>query len=400
MTDVDPAGLRFGIEAEFALLDAGGRLLDFEVLTWHRAQAVIDRLDSATPPQLTRGDLGIKTGRWYIEGDERFDATGAFLQCVPKGIETRTPPATGIEPAVALLGRQTGQLQQAAAVDGLRLATIGWNPRAAGYRPRPDYNGWERAMRRDSPAFAAPDAYMMSYGPDVNLSHPSWDDDAAITIARRLTAVSPALVPFSFSSPFFLDQRAGVWSVRTAMRTGRRPAVRVFVRPDAVPAVQPSPPLIHPARIPAERGRIEYKAFDAVIDPVSYPTLLALIAGVALSTAGGTGTVVPDADGHLAAARHGFDDPGIGSHARLLLDAARAALQATAWRHLLDPLDALLVRRRTPAHDLVDAWKTAGVVPLLVLPDVALPTAHDVPRPGARRRDPSDPWVSAPHRDR
>ena len=361
---VDPTQLRFGIEAEFALVDPADGLLDFDALTWARAARIVDRLDGSTPPTLTRGDLGIKQGRWYVEGDERFDPTGTFLRCVPKGLETRTTPTVGIDAAVRLLASQTDHLAAAAASDGLRLGVIGWNPRSRGYWPQPAYNGWEVAMRRDHTAFTAPDVYMMSYGPDVNLSHPAWDDAAAIAVGRRLTAVSPAIVPFSFSAPFARGGRCAALSMRTALRTGRRPAARVFVAADAVPDRQPAPPLVHPARIPAERGRIEFKAFDALVDPALYPPLLALVAGIALSGAGGAGVAVPDAQRHADAAMHGFDDPRTADEALRLLSTARHALRTMPWGDLLDPLYAMLARRRTPAHDLIDTWTATGTVPV------------------------------------
>lgn len=354
----------FGIEAEFALVDPVAGLLDFDTLPWSRAAGIIDRLEGSTPPTLTRGDLGIKAGRWYVEGDERFDPTGVFVTCVPKGVETRTPPTVGIEAAVRMLAAQTEHLAAAVASEGLRLGALGWNPHSSGYRPAPAYNSWELSMRRRHPAFAAPDAYMMSYGPDLNLSHPSWDDATAIAIARRLTAVSPAIVPFTFSSPFARGVPAGALSVRTAVRTGRRPAARVFVAADAVPDRQPDPPLIHAARIPAEQGRIEFKACDALVDPALYPALLALVAGIALSGVGGPGAAVPDARRHADVASGGFDDQRTMNQAVTLVEAAHDALRGTPWTALLDPLSAMLARRRTPAHDLLDSWSTRRIVPI------------------------------------
>lgn len=361
---VDPRTVRIGIEAEFALVDAAGRFADFRFLTFAAAQAIVDRLDPSAHPALHRGDLGIKSGRWYVEGDERFDRHGRFLDCIPKGIEARTPPAVGIDDAVAVLARQTRQLRAAAAVDGYWLCSIGWNPFAAGYRPEPAYNGWERALHEREPVYLAPDAYMMSYGPDINLSHPTWDDDDVMAIGRRLTALSPWLVPFAFSAPFACGARADCWSVRTARRTGRRPAARVFVGAGSVPKRQPYPPLICRARAPSERGRIEFKAFDAVVDPSTYPALVALVVGVALSAVGGVGADVPDQAAHRTSAAHAFADPQIASGARVALAAAREAVRGSGYERLLDPLDLLHTAGRTPAHDLVDRYEAHGVVPL------------------------------------
>lgn len=359
----DPAELRYGIEAEYALVDGAGRLADFRTLGWGAAQRIVERLGTAGHPDLVRGDAGIRAGLWYVEGDERFDARGRLVDCVPKGIETRTPPVRRIAAAVDLLRRQTSLLVEAAAADGFQLTTISWNPSAPGYAPTPAYNAWEEAMRAARPEFTAPDVYMMSYGPDLNLSHPAWTDSDAIAVARRLTAVSPVIVPFSFSSPFAQGRPAGPLSVRTVARTGRRPAARVFVAGHAVPATQPSPPLIHPARVPSERGRVEFKAFDALVDPALYGPLLALLTGLALTRAGRPQADVPDAARHTRAGLRGFADRAIRSAAEQALSDARRGLDGTPPQRLLVPLADRLRTGRTASHALLDLHRRLGAVP-------------------------------------
>lgn len=360
---VDATALRFGIEAEYALVDAAGRLVDFRTLTWADAQRIVDRLRSTDHPALVRGDQGIKAGHWYVEGDERFDGAGRLVDCVPKGIETRTPPVRRIAAAVDLLERQTSRLVGAAAVDGYHLTTIGWNPAAPGYAPVPPYNAWERAMRRRHAEYVAPDVYMMSYGPDLNLSHPGWTDADAIDVACRLTAVSPMIVPFSFSTPFAHGRPTGALSARTIARTGPRPAARVFVSAASVPADQPPPPLIHLARRPEERGRIEFKAFDALVEPGLYPALLALLAGLALGRAGRPRADVPDGALHARAGRRGFADPAIRTGAAQALSDAHRALAGVAARRLLGPLARRLRTGRTSSHLLLDIHRRTGAVP-------------------------------------
>jgi len=359
----DPAALRFGIEAEYALVDAAGRLADFRTLTWRAAQRIVDRLGTATHPALVRGDAGIKSGRWYVEGDERFDDAGRLVDCVPKGIETRTPPVRHIAAAVDLAERQTSRLVGAAAVDGYQLTSIGWNPVAPRYDPVPPYNVYEQAMRRRRAEYVAPDVYMMSYGPDLNLSHPAWSDADAVDVARRLTAVSPLIVPFSFSSPFAEGRPAGPLSVRTVARTGRRPAARVFVGSEAVPTAQPSPPLIHAARSRHERGRVEFKAFDALIDPGLYAPLLALLTGLALWRVGRPRADVPDGVLHARAGTRGFADPAVRAGAAEALSDAHRALAGTRTRRLLAPLAKVLRTGRTASVLLLDTYRRTGAVP-------------------------------------
>jgi hypothetical protein len=354
---VDPARLRFGLEAEFALVHDDRGFCDFSSLSFAEAQRIVDRLPDHGDPDLTRGDLAVKVTRWYVEGDERFDPGGAFTGCVPKGLETRTPVRPSIGSAVAQLAEQTGQLAAAARVDGFRLAAVGRNP-WRDYRPDPPYNDWERAMHARKPEYAAPEAYMVGYGPDLNLSHPDWPPERVLDVGRKLTALSPALVPFSFSSPFAGGQVVAL-STRTLIRAPVRPSARAFL-PDAAGAG----PVAVPARIPAEVGRIEFKAFDALPTPALYGPLLALLAGLALDESIEARADRPDPVAHARAARAGFDDPDVRAAAGRIVAAADRALAGTLGGGLLEPLRTMLERRRTPAHDLIDQFRRTGEIPL------------------------------------
>lgn len=352
---VDPAGLRFGIEAEFALVDEQGRFRDFSSLTYEQVQRVVDRLPDHGDPDLTRGDLAVKVTRWYVEGDERFDEQGGFLRCVPKGVETRTPIRSSVEAAVRQLDEQTAQLAAAARAEGFRLVSIGRNP-WRDYRPDPPYNAWETGLHERKPEYAAPAAYMVGYGPDFNLSHPDWAPDAVLDAARKLTALSPALVPFSFSSPFAGGQVVAL-SARTLVRAPVRPSARAFL-----PAARP--PVGVAARIPAEVGRVEFKAFDALSVPTLYRPLLALLAGVLLDGTLAARADRPDPAAHARAARAGFSDPALHAAAAGIMAAAERALAGTLGGGVLEPLRQLLDRRRTPAHDLIDTFRRTGAIPL------------------------------------
>ena len=356
MPGADLGRLRFGIEAEFALVHRERGFCDFTNLGFAEAQRVVDRLPDFGDADLTRGDLAVKLTRWYVEGDERFGPDGTFLLCVPKGLETRTPPRAGIAAVVRQLAEQTESLTAAAAVDGFRLASIGRNP-FRDYRPAPTYNAWERAMRVRRPEYAGPEAYMVGYGPDLNLSHPDWTPGRALDVGQKLTALSPCLVPFSFSSPF-AGGRVAALSARTLIRAPLRPSVRVFL---ADPG--PGPPAYR-ARIPAEVGRIEFKAFDALPDPALYPALLALLAGLALDRSLPARADRPDVAAHERAARSGFEDPVIHADAAAAVAAAGRALAGTAEAGLLAPLREMLDLRRTPAHAMIETYLRTGTIPL------------------------------------
>jgi hypothetical protein len=358
----DAEETRFGLEIEYALAHPARGFMDFANSSFSDFGRIVERLPDDHDPDLTRGDLAIKWTRWYVEGDERFDDDGRFLDCAPKGIETRTPIQPDIDAALAAAGDQTDRLAAAAARDGAYLVTIGYNPIRDGYHPTPPFNRWELAMRAAHPEYAAPEVYMLSYGPDVNLSNPGWDDAAIVDIARKLTYYSAAMVAFSLNAPFAGGRRVEGYSARIVARAGRRPAARAFVAPGEVAAYRPDGgggvPFVTAARIPAERGRIEFKAFDPVPLP-DYGALLALVAGVALDTrlAGRADTV--DARAQRRVARAGFTDAGVRDASAEVLWAAREALPAS-WAKRLDPLEEALAARRTPADALIERHAATG----------------------------------------
>jgi hypothetical protein len=361
--------MRFGIEAEYAVLRPGGDPVDWAAPDADVLQRAVDRLPDHADADLTRGDLAIKWTRWYVEGDERFDAAGGFLRCVPKGIETRTPISPGIAEALGALAGQTRQLQDAVAVDGLRLGAIGYHPFRR-YRPDPAYNAWELSMRGVHPEYAAAEVYMCSFGPDVNISHPDWDAAQVLQVAARLAGAAPALVAFALNSPFAGGRRTAGYSVRTQVRAGRRPTVRAFLErpPDGALGV-PGLAAVR-ARIPSEVGRVEFKAFDAFADLALFGPLLALVAGVAVS-----GTVVPAVGDPVEVLRRvgrsGFDDPEVRAACAAVLEAAGVGLARSPEISRLEPLARTLAGRRVPAHDLLEEHRRAGRI---TVPELRLPT--------------------------
>jgi hypothetical protein len=391
---VDPERTRFGLEIEYALAQPGRGFLDFASASFDEFGRIVDRLPDHHDPDLTRGDLAIKWTRWYVEGDERFAADGTFVNCAAKGIETRTPIQPSIRAAIAAATEQTALLATAAAADDHYLVTTGYNPVRDAYRPDPPFNPWEEAMRAAHPEYAAPEVYMLSYGPDINLSNPGWTDDDVIDIARKLTYYSAALASFSLNAPFAGGVRFDGYSARVHARAGRRPAARAFVAPECVPSPPdggpapdaasrldaasrpngglgsnggprndgdrgiPLPPFVVAARIPAERGRIEFKAFDPVPLP-NYAGLLALVAGVALDARLMGRADQVDVAAHHDVARYGFDEADGRAAAADVLAAARDAVPP-AWTRLLDPLVMALAGRRTPAHDAIDRHRHTG----------------------------------------
>jgi hypothetical protein len=320
---IDPAGFRFGVEHEVAFLNAEGRFADFTCTRFDDFQPIVDALPSYGEDEhdLRIGDAGIKVKRWYVEGFERFGDSPQPVDCVPKGIEIRTTIHRSITGVVTELNESLALLHKAA---------------------------------------------------DLNLSHAAFRTADTIDAARKLTAYSPVIVPFSFGSPFFAG---GLWdglSPRTFMRTGARPAALAFVG-DANALITSTPSLTKIARLPAEVGRIEFKAFDSCVEPTGYAPLLALLKGLLIDDTLPDRADVPDGEMHRRAARNGFDDDGIARGCRVVLQAADRALRGDPDRALLAALWEQLEQRRTAAHRVIERFRTAGTLDALLAELAALP---------------------------
>jgi gamma-glutamyl:cysteine ligase YbdK (ATP-grasp superfamily) len=236
---------------------------------------------------------------------------------------------------------------------GYRAIGIGLNPFKTEFKPSPPLNDWEVA-HRSTPEEQTAYIHMLTYGPDVSLSHPGLSTEQVIDAARKLTFYSPYVVPFSFSSPFYEGRLWGGLSRRTYYRTGDRPAALAFIK-DKADLVESRPSLTEEARLPAEVGRIEFKAFDSAPSIKLYGSLLALVKGIILDTSLTGRATTPDKAQHQLSAQKGFGDDTIYQQAQTILAAARSALPESDRNWLL-PLEKMLTTRRTPADTMIEQY--------------------------------------------
>ena len=342
---------RYGIEHEVAFLNKKQQFADFSNTPFHSFEKIVAELPiyESDYPQLREGDAGIKYKRWYIEGYERFNDNKEVIDCTPKGIEIRTTIHSSIAGAVRELNRSFELLQHIAMKHGYIPALTSFNPNFDCFKPDPPLTAFENSRRNASPEKVTADIPMMTYGPDLSLSVKSMSAEGVIDAARKLTYYSSFIIPFSFSSPFYQGKDWKGLSIRTYKRTGARPAAMAFIDNESL-LFDSSPSLTQKARIPAENGRIEFKAFDSCADFQLYASLLALLKGIILDKTLTERATVPDAKAHQLSALHGFDDSTLYDGAISVLDAADKALENEADRTLLEPLSAMLSARVTPAH--------------------------------------------------
>jgi gamma-glutamyl:cysteine ligase YbdK (ATP-grasp superfamily) len=363
MGDTSPALNRrcqFGIEHEVAFWDQRrNQFADFSNTSFQRFADLIAALPEydSDYTDLRVGDAGIRHKRWYIEGYERFSEAGQLVGCTPKGIEIRTTIHPTIAGALQELRQSFVQLRAVACGAGLLPVLTSFNPVQTTFVPDPPLNVHEMARCHASPEERTEQVAMVTYGPDLNFSIEGLSVSALIQAGQKLTYYSPAIVPFSFSAPFY-DQR--LWpglSVRTYKRTGLRPAVTVYVQ-GAEALIETCPPLTKVAGLPREVGRIEFKACDSCGDFDRYGSLLALLKGLVLDQTLPGLALVPDAKRHQQSALQGFQDPDLCHQAMALLAAAEQALTDPQEQQLLQPLWQSVRQQAYVAQAMADRWRT------------------------------------------
>lgn len=351
----------FGIEHEVAFLRPDGAFADFGNTSFAELDQMIAQLPlyPGDYPGLYVGDAGIRKKRWYIEGVERFGEDGALIGFDAKGIEIRTTAHRSIAGAVAELAASVAQLSAVVATAGFSLITVAFHPYRTSYSYDPPLNAYERQLAADEPEYQTEHLPMVTFGPDLNFSCPAWSPAEVIDLGRKLTYYSPAIIPFSFNAPIYGGRPWPGYSVRTAIRTGARPAARVYLADDA-DLIASTPILTKRARNAQEVGRIEFKACDSCADFQLYAGLLALLKGLALDQSLAGRATTPDAPAHQRAAHGGLADDEIAAQCALVLAAATAALGSDPDAVLLAPLADALARRSCPAQALLDELAQAG----------------------------------------
>ncbi|GAA6616067.1 glutamate--cysteine ligase [Scytonema sp. NUACC26] len=353
----------FGIEHEVAFLNQEGKFADFSRTTYADFDRIIEKLPTypSDRTQLHIGDAGIRKKRWYIDGFERFSESEETIDCVPRGIEIRTTIHPDIYSTITELSESFHLLKEVAKEFGFSPVLISFNPYLTNYEPNPPLNDVERRYLQAYPDEQTAYIYMVTYGPDLNISVTDLPIEDAIDIGQKLTYYSPYIVPFSYSSPFY---KGGLWeglSVRTFVRTGKRPATLVFVE-NQEQIIKSVPSSTKIARLPAEVGRIEFKAFDSCGDFSIYAQLLALLKGLVLDQTLTGRAIVPDAALHQLSAREGFENEKIFAFANQVLEAAEVALKNDPDVSLLVPLKNSLQQRKTPAHDAIATFQKFGSI--------------------------------------
>lgn len=333
-------GFRFGIEAEYLLVDAKTYeplwhpQLQFSVLNEALEKIPLDNLPSLAGLDLEPPHR--KLMPFVVEGYHVANENFEMVDMKPKGVEIRTPITNSVEECLQVFADLQTRLQKG-------LLEYGYRPVALSHHPlESKFSGPQNKRRHDYWQWAM--EVMTTYGPDINVSLPPTMSAKLDTadLEAKINYYGPALTALSACSPFLNGE---LWKIRG--QTGK--SFRTYRRSVIAPPIE-----IHPD----EGMRLEFKVFEMsprLEDFENYFLLfLTLLLDEGLKGRASTHTRIYDLG---LVARYGLEAPEVYERAAELLERAPGVLKE--WGFNPDSLTAMRVRlekRRCPADDLIEKF--------------------------------------------
>lgn len=352
------------------LVDAASfRPLWHRDLSFDRLNAALESIDVADLPPLEGLDLE-KPHRtlmpFAVEGYHVPDPDMNPIDLWPKGIEIRTPVCHSIGESLTCLATLHERLQAKLLDLGYRAVSLSHHPietQFEGPQNKRRYDFWQWAMQ-----------VMVTYGPDVNVSLPITLNDRPDPqdLFAKVNHYGPAMAALSLASPLYQGK---LWEVRG--KNGK--SARTYRRSIIAPAIE-----LHPA----ERGRMEFKLFEAtdcLADYACYFLLwLTVLLDKTLDGRASNQTRIYDLG---AIARWGLEAETVVERAERLLERADIVLPDYGF----DPSPLGAFRRRLdtmhlPADDIIELFEREGSVEAVLRRRADLRVDDETPGNGAVRK--------------
>ncbi len=344
------SGFRFGIEAEYLLVEAQTyRPLWHSDLTFAELNEALEAIAIDDLPPLDGLELEPPHRRcmpYVVEGYHVPDPDFQPIDLLPKGIEIRTPVCSSIGECLSTLRMLFERLQAALQPLGYRAAALSHHPTEyhfEGPQNKRRYDFWQWAME-----------VMVTYGPDINVSLPP-RLTAVLDMAdlhAKVNYYGPAVTALSLASPLY---RGELWRIRGEI--GK--SIRTYRRSVVAPAIE-----LHPH----EAWRLEFKSFEMswrLPDFHNYFLLwLALLLDSGLLGRASNQSRIYDLG---AVGRRGLAAETVADRAREVLDRAPSVLEA--WGFDPQPLGSFrrrLERGWLPADEIIGWYLQERSVPAIL----------------------------------
>lgn len=296
-----------GIEQEFVFADANGQYLDADNSDYSVFSAIVDSFPAVEgdDDHLDCKSLETYPKRCYVEGFERHDVNGKKTETLPKGLEIRTLPHDSVEGVVTEFRETYAAVMGLAANAGLFPVLTSRHPYKTSLRLNSHIGEVEYQVRTEQDMAVATRS-MLSHGMHVNVSLQGASAAKMQGLVEKINHYLPALVPWSFSSPFHEG------------KLFRGPCCRNFFRADSR----------RMADLHDRHGAsvLEFRGFDACGDAALLEAILSLYTGFLLdeSLPGRSSEQDPERLRHSSL--QGFSDPGLKEQGMQVLHAARAMM--------------------------------------------------------------------------
>jgi hypothetical protein len=299
--------LKIGIEQEFVFADSAGSYLDADNTGYPVFSAIVDEFPAFEGDDAWLDCKSLETfpKRCYVEGFEHHDAQGKRIETLPKGLEIRTLPHDSVEGVVTEFRNTFSAVMGLAARTGLVPLLISRHPFKTSIGLRALSGEVERRVRTEQELALAMRA-MLSHGMHVNVSLQDASAGKMQDLVEKVNYYLPALIPWSFSSPFYQGKVFEGLCSRNYLRADSR----------------------RMADMQDRRGAcvLEFRGFDACGDANLLAAVLTLYCGFLLdeSLAGRSRQQDPELLRHSSLV--GFGDPILSDLGMQILRASQAAI--------------------------------------------------------------------------
>lgn len=333
--------LSVGIEHEFVFADKAGLYLDADNSRYSTFSEIVDGFPTFAGDDAVFECKSLEQypKRCYVEGFERHDREGQRVETLPKGLELRTRPHASAEGVVEEFRNSYAEAMRLAARAGLSPVLTSRHPFKASLALEERLGPEERTVRTPAELALAKRA-MLSHGLHVNVSLDNRTAEQRLALVEKVNYYLPALIPWSFSSPFCEGRAFEGLCSRNYLRAESRRLADVLER----------------------RGTpvLEFRGFDACGDAELLAAIVKLFCGFLLDESLPGKAPQQDPERVKRSSILGFGDPLLREEGRQILRAARAALSGGG--KAFDLLDAMLRENDSYAARMKKRYAETGCI--------------------------------------
>jgi Glutamate-cysteine ligase family 2(GCS2) len=333
--------LRMGIEHEFVFADRAGRYLDADNSRYSTFSGIVDNFPAFAGDDAVFDCKSLEQypKRCYVEGFERHDREGRRLETLPKGLEIRTLPHAGVDGVIAEFRSSYAEAMRLAARSGLSPVLTSRHPFKDSLALDRRFGAEESRVRTPAQLALATRA-MVTHGTHVNVSLGEVPTARMLALVEKVNYYTPALIPWSFSSPFCQGRAFEGLCSRNYFRAHGRRMADLHLR--------------HGVHV------LEFRGFDACGDARLLTAVLSLFCGFLLDESLPGKAPQQDPERLKLSSLRGFDDPALRQEGQAVLRAARAA--ADGRGESFDLLETMLMENDSYAARMKSRYAETGCI--------------------------------------